>query len=188
MIDDTRLIVDNETQTVTYDKAPDNSFGWISVFGTMQIRPKDHILSYNGSKVEHNQHLIIHSWKIKVNMKPEDWLEIGVVLCSEMRKVEKWFVDKNRGYSWSASSKFKYGPITSEHWEINRGTMPMSCSSGDIVEAVLLFKDDDFQHCCLGYRHPGEEIEIAFDDLNVDEHYSLACALFGHKTSVQISG
>lgn len=174
-----RLCLDDETQTITfkYDS-------WMSAFGTIQIRPKDFIPTNDNEDQEtHDKIKIIHSWRVKVTLvDTNDALEVGVALCSKGFHVQRWFCNDKSGYSLSVAREQKYCP--------KHGISPIGArikfESGDIVEMSLLFNNNDFKKCCLGYRHPGQEIEIAFDDLDINEYYCLGVAFYVHSNAVQI--
>ena len=59
--------------------------------------------------------------------------------------------------------------------------MALKFAENDIAEVALLFKDDNYENCCVGYAKNGGIIEIAFDDLNINEEYALALLLINTK-------
>ena len=169
--------------------------GWRNAYGKYHIKPKDYIRSFEQNN-ETNGYQIIHSWKIKIIKATILMMNIGVVICSKIESIEKMnrsqgfrmscaFNYKDAGYGVYLCFKTKYGPQT-DKYETNRGDMKLKFENGDIVEIVLLFKDHNYENCYVGYTKNGSEIELAFDDLDVNESYALAVAFHRINDAVEI--
>ena len=183
LIETGALSVNDNTNTVTFTNVKE--YIWKNAFGKHRIKPQKYVPS-NTAYTKNGKYNIIHSWRIKIIKARLEIINIGIVICSRFDKIRSAFNYKSDGYGIYVCHKTKYGPITSKYENINRGKMGLAFEEGDTVEVILLFKDNDYGNCCIGYRKNESEIEIAFDDLDVNEEYAVAVAMHQRGDCVQI--
>ena len=44
------------------------------------------------------------------------------------------------------------------------------------MEIILFFQDNNYENCCIGFTKNGSDIEVAFDDLDINQSYAMAVA------------
>lgn len=169
-IDNAIFNVDEETSMVKFIKVRKD---WNSAYGTIRIRPMD----FDALQIKNSgdEFVIIQTWKVKIVKVYEGIMIIGLVKSSQIKNVKHAFISEDRGYGIWGSERYNNTTQGSTTERYNK--------QGDIIEISLLFKDGK---CCIGYKKPDTEIEIAFTDLNKSEYYSLAVALYSEGDCIQI--
>ena len=179
------MSIDDDTNTIT-SKKPNSGFE--NVFGKYRVRPNNYIPS-NMNEQRDGYH-IIYSWKIKLVKIYYGIINIGIVIGSKIKDVlgrmNEPFNYHGEGYGIYLFDKTVCGRITDKHKEITRHRMELKFEQDDIMEIILLFKDNDYENCCIGFTKNGSEIEIAADDLEIDEDYALAIAIYKPGNTIQI--
>ena len=74
------------------------------------------------------------------------------------------------GLNGKTGGSFNYG--------IKRCNLDMKFKKDDIIQVLLLFKDNNYKNCCLGFKQNGGDIKIAFDKLDINESYHIATSLY----------
>ena len=184
LIDKEALSINDNDNTVTFTSS--REYRWKNVFGRFRIKPKNYIPSNKKNDRIKGKYDIIQSWKIKIIKADLEIINIGVVICSQINKITSAFNYTGQGFGIYVCHKFKRGAITKKINEVNRGKMELEFKENDIVEVILLFKDNDYKNCCVGYRKDDTQIEIAFDDLDINEEYAVAVGLHQKFDCVQI--
>ena len=177
--------IDDDTNTITLTT---RNSGFENVFGEYRVRPKNFIsANINEQKDEYH---IIYSWKIKLVKIYFGIMNIGVVISSKIENVlardKEPFNYHGEGYGIYLFDKTICGRINDKYRDLTRGRMELKFEQDDIVEIILLFKSNEYKNCCIGFTKNGSKIEIVADDLEIDEEYALAIALYKPEDTIQI--
>ena len=184
---------DDDTNIV---KIENRETRWQNIYGKYRIKPKNYISFFKNKKNQKHddqKYEVIQSWKIRViqNMIIPI-INVGIVIASQIEAIEKdednihAFDYSNGGYGVQLFFKIKHGPKTQKYNSMNRGKMKLTFKKDDAIEITLLFKDSDYGNCCIGFRKNGSDIELAFDDLDINESYAVAVATYHPEVTIQM--
>lgn len=189
-IDETKFIVNQSNNILKYIGRVYS--GWFSAYGTQQIKPKDYL--QNTTTIRNNDEdsdimymHIFHRWKIQIIPGYSRHSMIFGVIDSLHPREDELFCN-SYGYGVYDKDGYKYCSFQNNYPHSHDSNLDVTWSEGDIAEVILLFKDDDYKHCCVGYRNPGKEnlIKVAFHKLSIDLSYSLAVSMCREDSEIQI--
>ena len=105
---------------------------------------------------------------------------VGVISESNISKVQDVFCCKKCGYGVYGNNMQKYYEQNEIDKHLNGDTLKdIIIKENKVIEVILLFKKNEYDYCCLGYRNYGNyDIEIAFDKLNVNDIYHIAVSIW----------
>ena len=182
---DNKISVDSERNTVTMiANVPTGQ--WYNAYGKYRIIPRHYVVRSNLLMIR-DKYKIIHSWQIKLE-KIDKYriVNCGIAVECNLCSIPGGhaFNYNDKGYGIYLCMRTLFG--IKKH---GKGCdFVLDFEQGDIMEIILLFIDAEYDKCCIGFAKNGGEIEIAFDEVDIDKTYLVCVALHRMKDCVQLIG
>eukprot|EP01084_Bolivina_argentea_P019151 35617_1 len=155
---------------------------WLNAFGKQTILPNDYIKIAMQAK---NQQTIIKSWRLKiVEMGKEkyDGIFTGIISDSKINGFRE-FGD----YFCANYKQGGYGLYGNHIYPKKQKTLNIRVKMNDVLEVILLLqKNKKNCDCCLAFRKGTENVEIAVNNLDMNEKYRIAVAFYKQNDCVEL--